>query len=990
MKHFISILLLLIFSSKNFLFAQNIADEDPTWRNDSAKIHQKIDYTFMNLDKSKLVTGYLLDRIPFSILNMLFFDGKKDSVITTDMWLQLYFELKHFAEFTPTSLPTSKTLKNRIDSIKANNIVPLGIINMDYNHFTEDAYSSGMLTVQNEQVFENFSSPDSPYGIKRFFAVAKLGTLKIQNSVSYLVDSSFYFSNASGSIIKFDIDFGDGIGFRTVQFGDIVNIIYPDTGNIIITTQAIYPTDTLQCKTHARVIGFIAVQNKTSPPLGDCDVFKENPDITDYFPPDDFFYLSGGRGYVKYGCENTTGKLRKPFIFVEGIDFGANAPDDVTGTRYGDLGWYQIILARQYKKDDPVSDAEDVKDPNIAKVPILMKKLCSEGYDLIMLDFADGATGIDVNAMVLVELIQKVNQQLKDNGSKQQIVVMGVSMGGQVSRYALRYMELNESSTGPHNTRLFISFDSPNSGANIPLGTQLAIRYTTFWLGKQLMPQLFRPATKQLMRYHYMPTLVINDDNPYPYNEHTELYFINPNMTTFPQKPYKVAIANGSGLGDTQGYGPGAKTINIVTGRTLEAWAVPALSEQTIFRGSYSVVFILVTIVALSFIPIIGWILAAITTIVIITTTDINKIKNALPYDNTSGGYRTTNQDVVEGVVSAWGGNIFNYAAINKNHAFIPTFSAFGLNANLVTVSASMSSYLGATVLPGGKGMQFYDPTHSKTPFDVVYAPVENQQHVNITDNNIDWIMDEVAPQNLFLQNRPLSNPYNPIVSNAPLNGWAYDARNKITIGYDVDNSTYGGITGRQQPGDFVVEGNGTTGATVDIHAGNEIHLVGGPGNNGVWFKKGSNVHLCVKPFQCDAVCRLANTNDDDGSNKNKGENYLVSASKGGSDFSSGEIKKTEIFHPINETEISKPTNIFPNPFNDHLHIDYSVQNESPVNISVYNLTGQKMAELVSTNQHQAGNYTTTFDARKFSTGVYYIRIVANEKSETVKVVKMK
>lgn len=47
------------------LFAQNIADENPNWRADSARIHQTIDSIFKNLDKTKMTTIFLFERITF-------------------------------------------------------------------------------------------------------------------------------------------------------------------------------------------------------------------------------------------------------------------------------------------------------------------------------------------------------------------------------------------------------------------------------------------------------------------------------------------------------------------------------------------------------------------------------------------------------------------------------------------------------------------------------------------------------------------------------------------------------------------------------------------------------------------------------------------------------------------------------------------------------------------------------------------------------------
>lgn len=101
------------------------------------------------------------------------------------------------------------------------------------------------------------------------------------------------------------------------------------------------------------------------------------------------------------------------------------------------------------------------------------------GYDLVFVDFFDGADGIVRNAAVVQEVINRVNANkvLDDRFSniRQQNVVMGLSMGGLCARYALANMTKNFPGT-PTETRLLITHDSPHRGANVPLGLQYMIR----------------------------------------------------------------------------------------------------------------------------------------------------------------------------------------------------------------------------------------------------------------------------------------------------------------------------------------------------------------------------------------------------------------------------------------------------------------------------------------------------------------------------------
>src|SRR4030095_5111747 len=112
----------------------------------------------------------------------------------------------------------------------------------------------------------------------------------------------------------------------------------------------------------------------------------------------------------------------------------------------------------------------------------------SKCYDIVILNFPTyinefgntvdgGADYIERNAFVLIKLIKKLNQELKENDRSEQLVIVGPSMGGIISRYALAYMEKNNM---PHRTRLWISFDAPHNGANVPIGAQ---KYVEFFAG---------------------------------------------------------------------------------------------------------------------------------------------------------------------------------------------------------------------------------------------------------------------------------------------------------------------------------------------------------------------------------------------------------------------------------------------------------------------------------------------------------------------------
>jgi len=62
----------------------------------------------------------------------------------------------------------------------------------------------------------------------------------------------------------------------------------------------------------------------------------------------------------------------------------------------------------------------------------------------------------------------------------------------------------------------------------------------------------------------------------------------------------------------------------------------------------------------------------------------------------------------------------------------------------------------------------------------------------------------------------------------------------------------------------------------------------------------------------------------------------------------------------------------YPNPFNPSTTISYSIPIESHINISIFNLKGQKIATLLN-NFTKPGNYSISWDAHNFASGVYFI-----------------
>ena len=69
----------------------------------------------------------------------------------------------------------------------------------------------------------------------------------------------------------------------------------------------------------------------------------------------------------------------------------------------------------------------------------------------------------------------------------------------------------------------------------------------------------------------------------------------------------------------------------------------------------------------------------------------------------------------------------------------------------------------------------------------------------------------------------------------------------------------------------------------------------------------------------------------------------------------------------------------YPNPFNPETTIRYSLSKEAEVKLTVFNMTGREVAELVSGRQAK-GNYSVNFNAENLTSGIYFYRLSVNGK----------
>lgn len=235
--------------------------------------------------------------------------------------------------------------------------------------------------------------------------------------------------------------------------------------------------------------------------------------------------------------------IRKPVVFVEGYDPSTNEE----ALRYGAIGANLregIIFPINYT--DTVNTYLQLEG-----FKHLADSVLALGFDLIIVDFKNGAEEIEANAQALASCLGYLSG-LPSRTSE--LMLIGASMGGLTSRYALRKLE---NAGIRHCVGTWISFDSPHLGANIPLNYQALLQYLgygSYTTQKKFDQSLMVPAAMQMLVNH----IDSNGTAPQVRNRWNQKQF----QTGFPQKTKNVAITNGATNGHLYPLYPNEKNFD--------------------------------------------------------------------------------------------------------------------------------------------------------------------------------------------------------------------------------------------------------------------------------------------------------------------------------------------------------------------------------------------------------------------------------------------
>jgi hypothetical protein len=498
-------------------------------------IEDQLQESLGRLDTSDLQTGVLYDRVlPLSGIER--FAGDGHAVASRALWRQLYEELRR-ASADPTQRPSAEALIER--ARRRQGAVPLAVVFDGYERIRKDAMERGAIENRDGHLVRGSGEA---FEAHTAFAAAALREWTYRGSdVRFVLSRDDYFSNRSGAAPRLEADLDDGLGFRSISFGQPITAHYAATGTKTLRLRATTGGTPVEAALAFSVRALAA-------PAPDDTLH-----VTGTIP-----YLGGvasGDAYVALAPGHT--QIVNPAVVVEGFDLDNS------------MNWDELYALLNQEN--------------------LIENLRADGYDAVVLNFTDATDYLQRNAFVLVNLLQQIQGIV---GPQTTVALAGASMGGLVSRYALAYMETNGL---PHSVRTFISFDVPHMGADIPLGIQYWVNFfsTQSSDAAVFLSQLNRPAARQMLVYHYTdPAGSTGQPDPLRGTFATDLAAIG----NWPTQPRLVAIANGSDNGTGEPFAAGAQVVqwsysDLFVAITGNIWAVPNVTSTKIFDGRLRILF---------------------------------------------------------------------------------------------------------------------------------------------------------------------------------------------------------------------------------------------------------------------------------------------------------------------------------------------------------------------------------------------------------------
>jgi len=717
-----------------------------------------VDSLLVNIDQTSLTTHVLYDRVmPLAQLSIF---NDSINIANTPFYEQAINELYNASEHL--KFASYQDVRNLYSPDSLQNVVDLAIINASFQilNYNESNESLGALRIT-DSLFERNQNNQPIFLEKHVFLVSPTKKFLVGPDVTFVINPDLVLQDTNGkNIEELTVNFDTNQDYVVISNGNIqqasITIPYQDSGDKIITLTAQFADGS--SKTTQGTFNYLPAP----PPSGQ---FIENGSIWGNLYWQGFNESNAYRGKLDYRIfyPNAQKKLMKPIVFIDGFDPGDKR-------KIQDSDPHPNLSNEDHKSIEEMMNFTDNNGSTQNLIPILN----GLGYDVVIVNhpihFANGfkmdggADYIERNGLTHVNLYQFLNSKLAQNNSQEQLVIVGPSMGGQISRYALSYMEKNNLT---HNARLWVSVDSPHLGANIPMGVQSLLNLLKDVAGSveaadYVDNQLGSPAARQQLIEQYCGStngqlnttwldgrtvsqgFSQNNGRPIFINYYNNLFNNGlPGSHGYPQNLRKVAMVNGSLTGSKA-------FLNPFENGGYEEFGTP-YNDQYANHGAKS-------LKIEGFANIIGHMLT-VESYFMPNTGDNHKIayfkkKNIIwqyydryisnlnsrgNMDNIPGGWFPTQavlaESIVESTPCSWFFgqiciNDWDIETIEQVGSFIPTISALGLLNPDFQWNSPLNRNLVCT---------------NETPFDSYFGSNLNTEHTSFSFESVQWFLQEIA-----------------------------------------------------------------------------------------------------------------------------------------------------------------------------------------------------------------------------------------------------
>lgn len=671
----------------------------------SAFAQDKYYDSFKDISETKII----YDRV-FGISNAT---KIKSEEISTNYFLQVYNEMQR-ADFNER-LPKIEIIKEKANLGFAQKQIPLSLLITDFESFKP-------------------SKTDTNYPFEKH-SINLIGALLQKsktNQVDFILKNDLIFNTTNRTVNSVSVNYNHSKDWKLVTINQSFKLNFTENGKQIIRFKIALSNGEI---IEQSIVFTVENQNLGTSDKNDSNVANAVTSISSTIPYQGYGETAAflGQGEYDIYLDTTDGILDKPIFLLDGFDPGdtRNTSAIYSLLNYGTTGQNLGDIVR------------------------------AQGYDIVVLNFPTytrpGTTtvidgGVDYiqrNAMILVALINQINAQ---KVGTQKNVIIGPSMGGLIARYALRYMETN--SLNP-DTRLYLSFDSPHLGANVPIGFQHLFNYMAYGpLGDVTVQgvvdgMLKSPASREMLIDHFEGHLQTGNA--------TEFNTASASLVPTGCPNYRTAFQNEL---NTMGFPTSTRNISIANG--AGNGTMTGTPDMVVMGHTFNITPTQRAIIDLRFTP-----LANVTNEVSRFRGQANIFVWLTVYESLA---KSKSPTFTNGLDSAPGGK-FDLSALGSSLGSNALLTEFFNNLNILYFDFIPT--LSSMAVSSSTNLYSNVNSASTTPFAASYIPTTNENHVTLTPANVAFALNEIL--NPVLSTSPTENLNslwikNPIANSVEIN----------------------------------------------------------------------------------------------------------------------------------------------------------------------------------------------------------------------------